>query len=163
MLKAMTRKRDFHLQNNERGSILLVVLLMLVLLTVLGFYLSSSSSVEVRIAGNERVPDIAFYSAESGWQVALAWLNSKAVGIIDSHGSDSGGGELFTTAKAGAADTLAGGYQVDIAFNGAIHATGYSTDYKRYLYNIDSLGTGPGNAQAEVQIRAGKIYKVGGY
>jgi len=163
MLKAMTRKKDFPLKNNERGSILLVVLLMLVLLTILGFSVSSTSSVEVRIAGNERAHDVAFYSAESGWQVALAWLDSKSVGIIDNHGSDNSGGELFATAKAGSPDTLAGGYQVDIDFIKAISVAGYSADYKRYLYNVASLGAGPGSALSAVQIKAGKVYKVGGY
>lgn len=51
--------------NNEDGSVLILALIMLVLLTLIGISATTTSMIETRIAGNERVYKRNFYSAEA--------------------------------------------------------------------------------------------------
>ncbi len=51
--------------NNEEGSVLILALIMLVLLTLLGISATTTSMIETRIAGNERVYKRNFYAAEA--------------------------------------------------------------------------------------------------
>ncbi len=56
---------------NERGIVLIVALMLLLVLTILGIGSISTTSFESIISGNERLANIAFYSAEAGIQVGL--------------------------------------------------------------------------------------------
>lgn len=51
--------------NNEEGSVLILALIMLVLLTLIGISATTTSTIETRIAGNERVYKRNLYSAEA--------------------------------------------------------------------------------------------------
>jgi hypothetical protein len=53
------------LHNNEEGSVLVVALIMLVLLTILGLSITTTSEVEMQIAGNERIYKDNLYRAEA--------------------------------------------------------------------------------------------------
>ena len=46
---------------NDRGSALVVALLVLVLLTLMGISATTTSTIEVQMAGNEKFHDMAFY------------------------------------------------------------------------------------------------------
>ena len=56
--------------NNDEGSVLVIALLILVVLTVIGISGTTTTEVEIRIAGNEKAGKIAFYNADSGIFVA---------------------------------------------------------------------------------------------
>jgi hypothetical protein len=62
---------------NERGSVLVIALIMLVLLTVLGITATSTSNIELQIAGNERNYKRAFFIANAGVEHARADLAAK--------------------------------------------------------------------------------------
>ena len=51
---------------NERGMALVIALVMLVLLTILGAWALDTSSTDLRIAGNYKANQIAFYAADAG-------------------------------------------------------------------------------------------------
>ncbi len=51
--------------SNEEGSVLILALIMLVLLTMIGISATTTSMIETRIAGNERVYKRNFYAAEA--------------------------------------------------------------------------------------------------
>ena len=51
--------------NNEDGSVLVVALIMLVLLTLIGISATTTSMIETRISGNERVYKRNLYAAEA--------------------------------------------------------------------------------------------------
>jgi hypothetical protein len=51
---------------NEDGSVLIVALLILVLLTIIGISATTTTNIELQIAGNEKFHKIAFYHADSG-------------------------------------------------------------------------------------------------
>jgi Tfp pilus assembly protein PilX len=59
---------------NENGSVLIIALIMLVLLTVLGITATSTSNIELQIAGNERIYKRAFYVANAGIEHARSSL-----------------------------------------------------------------------------------------
>lgn len=52
--------------DNQRGSVINVALLILLLLTVVGFAVSQTSTTDVKISGNYRAAQLAFYAAEAG-------------------------------------------------------------------------------------------------
>jgi Tfp pilus assembly protein PilX len=59
---------------NENGSVLVIALIMLVLLTVLGITATSTSNIELQIAGNERNYKRAFFIANAGIEHARSSL-----------------------------------------------------------------------------------------
>jgi hypothetical protein len=62
---------------NEKGSVLVVALIMLVLLTILGITATTTSNVELQIAGNERNYKRAFFIANAAIEHARADLADK--------------------------------------------------------------------------------------
>jgi len=63
--------KEKYLLENEKGSITVLAVVLLMLLTLLGIAATTTSSIEVRIAGNELRHKLAFYSAEAakGWVI----------------------------------------------------------------------------------------------
>lgn len=59
------------LPENKKGSASVIALILLALLTLLGIAVTTTSSIEVQIAGNELRQKLAFYSAEAakGWVI----------------------------------------------------------------------------------------------
>jgi len=57
--------KEKYLPENENGSITVLAVVLLMLLTLLGIAVTTTSSIEVRIAGNELRQKLAFYSAEA--------------------------------------------------------------------------------------------------
>ena len=51
---------------NEEGSVLVVALLMLALLTIIGISATTTTKIEIQVAGNEESHRIAFYCSDSG-------------------------------------------------------------------------------------------------
>ena len=59
-------KSLINIANNKDGSVLIVALLMLALLTIIGVSATTTTNIELQIAGNEKFHKIAFYHADSG-------------------------------------------------------------------------------------------------
>jgi Tfp pilus assembly protein PilX len=57
--------KEISMLNNEDGTVLVLALIMLVLLTLIGISATTTSMIETRIAGNERVYKQNFYAAEA--------------------------------------------------------------------------------------------------
>ena len=55
----------------EDGSILIVALIMLVLITLMGISATSTTNVEIQIAGNDMLQKINLYNAEASSMVAV--------------------------------------------------------------------------------------------
>lgn len=69
------RNQDSH---NQEGFILVLAMSMLVVLTLIGLAATRSSTIDLRIAGNERRINQEFYVVDSSWQVGKLWLNKRA-------------------------------------------------------------------------------------
>ena len=61
---------------DESGATLVIAVVMLVVLTLLGMAASFASIYEVKLSGNKRGITAAFYSADSGVQMAMADINN---------------------------------------------------------------------------------------
>lgn len=57
---------SFKQPRNEEGSVLLVALFILVILTLIGIIATTTTEMEIQIAGNEKFHKIAFQNADSG-------------------------------------------------------------------------------------------------
>lgn len=57
--------------NNEGGYVLLGVLLILVLVTIIGMAANTNTSLEIQIAGNDRIHKETFYQADGGTQIGM--------------------------------------------------------------------------------------------
>ena len=147
---------------NEKGSALILALLILVLLTLMGISATTTSTIEVQMAGNEKFHDMAFYAAESGWQTSLNWLDSQYPAVTQNLGWDKTS-ETFVEANYNTPDSMVLAedndteYAVKIEFVGTRAVPGYGTNFRRFNYRVDSTGIGPGNARSEVRVVAGKI------
>jgi hypothetical protein len=160
---------------NDRGSALVLALLVLVLLTLMGISATTTSTIEVQMAGNEKFYELAFYTAESGWQRALNWLDGQYPGVTHNlvwgWDEESGTwtfievvGDFEEAATAGI--SLAGDnnteYQVKIKSEPSTAVPGYGTNFRRFNYRVDSVGFGPGKARSKVRVVAGKIFDTEG-
>jgi hypothetical protein len=152
---------------NDRGSVLVIALLVLVLLTLIGISATTTSTTEVQMAGSEKVYEMAFYAAESGWQTSLNWLDRQYPAVTQNLGWDQGS-ETFVEANFNTPDYVVlardndTSYSMKIEFVGTRSVPGYGTNFRRFNYRVDSVGIGPGNARSEVRVVAGKIFDTEG-
>ncbi len=72
--------RTPRLWNQEGGAVMVVALIMLVLLGIIGMAASSSSTIEFRIAANERLYRIAFYAADGATEAGTVLLERSIEG-----------------------------------------------------------------------------------
>ena len=157
---------------NEKGSALILALLVLVLLTLMGISATTTSTVGIQMAGSEKFYELAFYSAESGWQRALNWLDDQYPGVTQNVAWDDDS-KTFTPFVGSFEEKIPVGiplaednnteYRVKVEFAGTALAPGYGTNFRRFNYEVNSVGVGPGHARAEVIVTAGKIFDMGGY
>lgn len=155
---------DASLQN-ERGIILVIVLMMLLLLSILGAAVLTSSTSDLRIAGNSRNLEEAFFNADGSLESAL--INSTILSGADWTGFiymalDANNNLVPTAATVLPAGTTALA-QVNSAFiseGKAPRGSGYDDSTVADYYDVNIVGTGPnaslGNA-AEVAIDAGVV------
>jgi type IV pilus assembly protein PilX len=81
--------------SNQSGFVLIVALVLLLILTILGLAAAQSTSLEERMAGNNRDLDLAFQSAEAGLQAAENCLNANP-GVCNAFTADTNGRYLFS-------------------------------------------------------------------
>ena len=153
---------------NEEGSIIVIGMIVLVLLTMFGLSSVTTSNIEMQIAANERMHKKAFYVAESGWQLAVGWIDDQyplpvtdslidltaAAGTV-SYSSNSG------TPTSNIAWDKDNSVSAEIDFVTARQAEGYSAGFYRYTYDIKATASGPRDTEARIEVRAGKIDAIG--
>jgi len=157
---------------NDRGSALVVALLVLVLLTLMGISATTTSTIEVQMAGNEKFHDMTFYAAESGWQRALNWLDQQYPAVTWKYMDWDGGrfiefnddfakdaGKVFNPL----AEDNNTEYYLKAESVGTTPVAGYGSDYRRLNYRVNSVGMIPGNARSELSVIVGKVFDMGVY
>jgi len=75
-------KTFFNRFKEEEGSGLVLALFTLFILTLIGIAASTTTEIELQIAGNQKMHKTAFYAAESGIEAARAALNDLKVADI---------------------------------------------------------------------------------
>ena len=84
--------------NNEKGAILVASLIILGLLMVIGTSITMTSSIELKVARNEKVAKTAFYRAEDGRIMASKAILSAGAGTTWSNGASFEGNADITMA-----------------------------------------------------------------
>jgi hypothetical protein len=152
--------KEKYLPENEKGSITVLAVVLLMLLTLLGIAATTTSSIEVQIAGNELRHNLAFYSAEA----AKGWV----VWNPDLYGSDNitPGAPLFFPKNAvpSEAQTL----NSNQSFNGSVEygsptdpprGSGYEAgEYRAHRYIMTCNGYSSQNTTTQIEIG---FYRIG--
>jgi len=174
---------------DETGSVMVIALLMLALLTIIGISSSTTSQIEIQIAGNDRFHKIAFYNADSGVYTAPK-LISSCIDDGSAQGINTGGytpddGTFYrevmgydTYDAATDIQFLLGGFAVDVdvdrtgqktmpggsaEFASAAEGVGVgSAGAVGIFYNLDSFGNGPGSSRSNVGAVYRKVVGVAG-
>jgi hypothetical protein len=63
--------------NNERGSLLVIAMIILMLLTLIGIAITTTASLELQIAANDRLHKTAFYVADGGNEIGAEVLEQN--------------------------------------------------------------------------------------
>jgi len=69
--------KSLSIPRNEPGSILVVSLIVLMMLTLIGISITTTTSIELQISGNEKLRKIAFYKADGGAEVGFELLEQN--------------------------------------------------------------------------------------
>jgi hypothetical protein len=171
------------------GSITVIALLILVVLTIIGVGATTTSQIELQIAGNHKFHLIAFENADSGVYVTPKLISA----CIDNNDEQSfsevtylGSGDTFYRELMGfdANDSsrdirfVVTGFNVDVDVTrlSVQYITGGGTEFGSgaegigvgskggvaILYDMDSLGAGPGSSMANVAAVYRKVIGVPG-
>ena len=152
--------KEKYLPANEKGSITVLAVVLLMLLTLLGIAVTTTSSIEVQIAGNELRHNLAFYSAEA----AKGWV----IWNPDLYGSNNitPGSPLYfpNNADHSAKQTL----NSNQSFNGIVgygsptdppRGSGYEAgEYRAHCYTMTCNGYSSHNTQTQIEIG---FYRIG--
>lgn len=167
--------------NNEKGAVLVVALIIMGVLMVIGTAITMTTSIELKIARNEKVAKTAFYRAEGGRIVAGKVLRSLVEGDQYADGDSFEGNaniivadSNFEMEEIGDADTASD--SPDVQLTGSLLANvnvdklevsplpGYSAEFAsgyegtgtaggvQVIYEIDSIGSEPSGAVSQVQV-----------
>jgi len=145
---------------NEAGSVLIVSLLILVLLTIIGIAAMTTSTIELKISGNEKAYKLALYAAEAARGYA-----AKQSKLYGADHTTVGETFNFPDDDSPSATVQLGPTQ---SFNGSVEYLGSSTPlrgsgtqvgtFKMHKYKMTCKGYGPSNAKSRVE--AG-FYRIG--
>ena len=149
-----------HLLRKEKGSVLVVGLLMLLLLTLIGVAASTTSTIEIQIAANQKFSKNAFYAAE-----AARGYVARSPGLYGTENITPGAGLIFPNDTDPDEKFLLSSMQ---SFYGDVEYVGHSAPprgsgyeagkYKAHRYKMTCYGFGLSNAESEVE--AG-FYRIG--
>jgi hypothetical protein len=153
-------KSYFYLLRKEEGSVLVVGLLILLVLTVIGMAASTTSTIEIQIAGNEKFHKIAFYAAEAarGYVARSPDLygpDNITTGEALSFPSNTDPDEKFSLSST---QSFYGDVEY-VDFSAPPRGSGYEAGkFRAHRYKMTCYGFGPSNAVSEIQ--AG-FYRIG--
>jgi Tfp pilus assembly protein PilX len=153
----MRHRQTLH-PNCEAGSVLVIALLLMVLLSLLGVTLLTVAATEHTVAFNGLWSEGALTAAEAGVNRGLNQLNANAATSI----------QPIATTSIASPYAFRSGHRTDttpqpLTFVGTRTEAGYSlavgtgynpAGYAFHTYQINATGTGPRNAQREVEVRA---------
>jgi hypothetical protein len=163
--------------SNDEGYVVIAAVLILVVLSIIGISATKNSSLESQVTSNAQLYKMAFYSADSGWQIAAGFLDDQFPLITANVGTDSSGGVgvvLLSQSKYVQPDpydiAANNRYLATARFEGAEIAPLWDMEmFRVYNYTITSTGEyvgygegDPRNAESEVKVSVGKIAQIGG-
>jgi hypothetical protein len=151
-----------HLKN-DNGSVLIVSLLLLVLLTIIGAAATRTAQIELRLSGNEKHYNMAFYAAEA----AIGYVASRPELYGPLNMTEGEGAHYFPNDSDPYSPNLADDSERfflnrEQAFRGQVEFFGASSPprgsgteeglFKAYRYKMTGIGEGPAGAESRVEV-----------
>jgi len=147
-------------KQSEQGSITVIALMILVVLTLLGITISRTSTIDVRIAGNEIPFKQNFYVAEGGIHREAAEVGRGNYPVMNINDPIQLANQGSAGLPAPAPHLVAGrAYDFTLDYLGYfLPPPGYSVvHFSRYDYDVDSFGDPAGS---RIHVRS-RYYKIG--
>jgi hypothetical protein len=142
---------------NQRGVALVVAVLVMITATFLGIAAVMTSDIEVRISGNQRCTEKAFYAADAGADRGLAWLlnlgstqpaKSELPTMNETvHHPDFNDPSCYNAYRV-----------IDVEYEGPPPPGWELTMFKRRYYRVNAVGAGPANASKEIEVMASYVF-----
>lgn len=140
---------------NERGVALVVAVLVMITATFLGIAAVMTSDIEIRISGNQRCAEKAFYAADAGANRGLAWLLTTLGPVAPETSSLP----TMGTTKHDLDSSSYCRYRITDVNYKALPPPGWElTMFEKRYYRVNSLGTGPANAAKEIEVIASYVF-----
>jgi len=76
-MKDTHMKKPQHMLGNETGSLMVITVVLLMLLTIMGLAITTTTSIELQIAANDRLHKTAFYAADGALDLASELLEQN--------------------------------------------------------------------------------------
>lgn len=152
--------------NNEKGSALIIAVVFLMLLTVIGIFATTTSTLEIQIAGNDKISKMVFYAADSGIHYVAVNPDLYGTNNIDENAPVSfpdSGDPADLAAPYSLSNTLLVNGKVSYLGKSQLPAgSGFSAGQIFAInYEIESKGEGTGtNNRANAVVKAG-FYRIG--
>jgi hypothetical protein len=140
---------------NERGVALVLSLWMLVILGLVGAIILAASTVEVRLAANDRHSQTALYVADAAVQYA-----KSDPAIYITIGDGTGGAPAGTVSFPTVPINTNNAQNVSVTFLGVgppPEDSGWPATFQAQYFTVQATGVGPNNSQALVESQVGRI------
>lgn len=174
---------------NEEGSALVVALLILVVLTIIGISATTTTEIDIQMAGNDSFHKVAFFNADGGIYstpklISLCLENDAEQNLAGITYLGAGGTFYREIMGFNAGDAARdvrlgiGGFNVDmdVQRTGVMNIAGGGTEFASgaegigvgsaggvaILYDMDSLGNGPAASAANIGAEYRKVVGVPG-
>jgi len=146
--------RGGSMMGNERGVALVVAVLVMITATFLGIAAVMTSDIEVRISGNQRASEKAFYAADAGADRGLAWL--LTLGPVAPETSSL---PTMSTTRYDHDSSSYSSYRItDVNYKAPPPPGWELTMFEKRYYRVNSSGSGPANASREVEVIGSYVF-----
>lgn len=142
------------MMGNQRGVALVVAVLVMIIATFLGIAAVMTSDIEIRISGNQRCSEKAFYAADAGVDAGLAWLLN--LGPVPPEKSSLP--TMGTTKHDFDSDTYSRHRITDVNYKSHPPPGWDLTMFEKRYYRVNSIGAGPANAEREIEVIASYVF-----
>jgi hypothetical protein len=141
---------------DERGIVLVIAVLAMVTVTFLGIAAMMTSDIEVRMSGNQRSMDAAFYVADGGIDNGLHWMTKS--GAAKPAEDDLPTMKETKDAPDPGNDKIFSRHYINDLHYSRNPPKGWDVaKFRRYYYQIYSKGDGPDGAKVDVEVIASMV------
>ena len=142
---------------NERGVALVVAVLVMITATFLGIAAVMTSDIEIRISGNQRCSEKAFYAADAGADTGLAWLLNLGPVPPDRSSLPTMDGTQYVFDDN--EPSCYSRYRITDVNYKSLPPPGWDlTLFEKRYYRVNSIGVGPANAKREIEVIASYVF-----
>ena len=146
--------KEKSMMGNERGVALVVAVLVMITATFLGIAAVMTSDIEIRIAGNHRCAEKAFYAADAGVDMGLDWL--LALGPTP---PDKSSLPTMETSRHDFDSYTYSRYRITDTNYKAPPPPGWElTMFEKRYYRVNAIGNGPVSAKKEIEVIASYVF-----